>query len=283
MVVFRQDLTKAQRKSLLSVTKRRIIPWFTKPELLADFLTDSFNVGGSLSIASLSGVFELIQRKNLDYPSFYPKLYSLLDDQVLHSKSRSQFFRLLDQFLSSTHLPAALVASFIKRMSRLALHSPPAGIVVVIPFIYNLLKSHPACTFMIHRVVPDPELRESIETDGVEDPFDMNEADPMETDAIESCLWELVCLQSHYHPNVATLAKIISEQFTKQSYNLEDFLDHSYSEMLEAELAKDLKREPEVEPEIPKRIFTEEGGGLNSLGTLLSTCLEVRSRIDQED
>ena len=61
------------------------------------------------------------------------------------------------------------------------------------------------------------------------DPFNMEEQDPMETDAIESSLWEIETLQFHYHPNVATLAKIISEQFTKQSYNLEDFLDHSYN------------------------------------------------------
>ena len=53
------------------------------------------------------------------------------------------------------------------------------------------------------------------------DPFDTEEEDPMETDAISSSLWELVMLQSHYHPNVATLAKIISEQFTKYAYNLE--------------------------------------------------------------
>ena len=42
-------------------------------------------------------------------------------------------------------------------------------------------------------------------------------------------IWEIETLQNHYHPNVATLAGIISDQFTKQSYTLEDFLDHSYA------------------------------------------------------
>jgi hypothetical protein len=51
----------------------------------------------------------------------------------------------------------------------------------------------------------------------------------METHAIKSSLWEIAMLQDHFHPNLATLAKIISEQFTKQAYNLEDFLDHSYA------------------------------------------------------
>ena len=63
----------------------------------------------------------------------------------------------------------------------------------------------------------------------MDDPFDMTEPDPIKSGAIDSCLWELVSLQSHFHANVASLAKIISEQFTKASYNLEDFLDYSYN------------------------------------------------------
>lgn len=229
LALFRSGLNKDQRKSVLSVLTYKVTPWFSKVEMLMDFLTDSYNVGGATSLLALSGLFYLIREKNLDYPSFYTKLYSLLDDGILHSKHRSRFFRLLDEFMSSTHLPAALVASFIKRLSRLALHGPPAGIVVVVPWIYNMLMKHPACTFMIHRVTRDPEMRKKLEDEGMDDPFSMEETNPMETNAIESSLWELETLQSHYHPNVATLAKIISEQFTKRSYNLEDFLDHSYN------------------------------------------------------
>jgi len=228
LAVLRSGLNKEQRKRVLSLISHRIAPWFVKVELLMDFLTDSYNHSGSTSLLALSGLFYLIKEKNLDYPSFYTKLYSLLDSNVLHSKHRSRFFRLLDTFLASTHLPAALVASFIKRLSRLTLHAPPAGIVVVVPWIYNLLKEHPACTFMIHREVRGGDAQKVLQDEGMDDPFDMEEVDPMQTNAIESSLWEIEILQSHYHPNVATLAKIISEQFTKQAYNLEDFLDHSY-------------------------------------------------------
>lgn len=178
---------------------------------------------------ALSGLYYLISERNLDYPAFYQKLYSLLDEGLLHSKYRSRFFRLLDTFMGSTHLPAVLVASFIKRLSRLALRAPPAGIVVVIPWIYNMFKRHPACTFMMHRETRDPGLKRELEEEGMDDPFDMEEEDPALTHAIESSIWEIETLQSHYHPNVATLAKIISEQFTKRAYNLEDFLDHSYN------------------------------------------------------
>ncbi|KAJ4861144.1 CBF/Mak21 family domain-containing protein [Trichoderma breve] len=247
--------TKDERKRILSVISTNIAPWFTKPELLSDFLTSCYNTGGSMSLLALSGVFYLIQERNLDYPSFYTKLYSLLDKDILHSKHRSRFFRLLDTFLGSTHLPAALVASFIKRLSRLSLNAPPSAIATVVPWAYNLLRRHPTCTFMIHRDVQDPELKKHIQNNGAEDPFNATETDPMDTGAIDSCLWEIVQLQSHYHPNVATIAKILSEQFTKQSYNMEDFLDHSYASLLDAEMAKDIKKAPVVEFQIPKRVF----------------------------
>ena len=254
-----KELDNALRKTLLRQCTSTILPWMTRPESLMDFLTDSYNIGGSTSLLALSGLFYLISTKNLDYPSFYPKLYSLLDADLLHSKHRSRFLRLLNTFLSSTHLPASLIASFIKRLSRLALFAPPAAIVAIVPYIYNLLKEHPACTFMIHRP-PYPPYTPSTDNLG-NDPFNMSEPNPQLTHAIDSSLWELETLQSHYHPNVASLAHIISEQFTKQQYNLEDFLDHSYASMVESELGKEAKKAPVVEWKIPKRIFSKPADG----------------------
>ncbi|KAL9600878.1 MAG: hypothetical protein Q9219_002920 [cf. Caloplaca sp. 3 TL-2023] len=250
--ILRHSLTKSQRKTVLSKMAARIAPWFTRLELLMDFLTDSFNAGGSIALAALSGIFHLMQNKNLDYAQFYLKLYSLLTPDALHSKRHSHFLRLLDTFLSSTHLPAALVASFIKRLSRLALFAPPSTIVVIIPWVYNILRSHPSCTFMVHK---RPGCIDATLREGLDDPFDMEHPDPMESNATESSLWELHALQTHYHPNVSMIAKIISEQFLKQAYNLEDFLDHSYASMLSTELLKKIKKPPVVEYGIPKKIF----------------------------
>ncbi|CZT45652.1 probable NOC4 Nucleolar protein, forms a complex with Nop14p that mediates maturation and nuclear export of 40S ribosomal subunits [Rhynchosporium secalis] len=258
LALMKLDMDKEQRKTILGLMAKSIAPWFMKPELLMDFLTDSYNSGGSTSLLALSGVFYLLQEKNLDYPEFYRKLYSLLNSEILHSKHRSRFFRLLETFLGSTHLPAVLVASFLKRLSRLALNAPPAAVVTVIPWMYNILKKHPMCTFMIHRVTRGEDAITRLEKEGMDDPFLMDEKDPMETKAIDSSLWEIVMLQSHYHPNVATLAKIISEQFTKQSYSMEDFLDHSYGSMLDAEYVKDVKKTPVIEFEIPKKIFMKQ-------------------------
>ncbi|KAJ5591887.1 uncharacterized protein N7459_002256 [Penicillium hispanicum] len=271
LAILRNNLSQSQRKSLLRIMVHNIEPWFSRPELLMDFLTDSYDVGGATSLLALSGLFYLIQEKNLDYPQFYTKLYSLLDADLLHSKHRSRFFRLLNTFLASTHLPAALVASFLKRLSRLALNAPPSAIVVIVPFMYNLFKSHPTCAFMMHRVIRDEDEKAEIEAHGMDDPFDPNEPNPTLTNAIESSLWEIETLQSHYHPNVAAIARIISEQFTKQAYNLEDFLDHTYQGMVQSELGtgeRPLKKTPVVEYHIPKRIFTnrllEDDGGVDS-------------------
>ena len=49
------------------------------------------------------------------------------------------------------HLPAYLVAAFVKRMARLALTAPPAGALFGIAFVYNLLKRHPQCQLLVNR------------------------------------------------------------------------------------------------------------------------------------
>jgi len=103
LALMKLEMSKDQRRSVLKIMADFIAPWFMKPELLMDFLTDCYDSGGSTSLLALSGVFYLIQEKNLDYPSFYTKLYSLLDSEILHSKHRSRFLRLLDTFLGSTH------------------------------------------------------------------------------------------------------------------------------------------------------------------------------------
>lgn len=92
----------------------------------------------------------------------------------------------------------------------------------MIPFTYNILKRHPALMGMIHR----PEGEE--QDDHGLDPFDEKEANPMQTHALQSSLWELATHRQHYHAPVATLAKLFEEAFTKPGFSMEDFLDHTY-------------------------------------------------------
>ena len=50
---------------------------------------------------------------------------------------------------------------------------------------------------------------------------------------------------------MSSLAKILSEPFTKPSYNLEDFLDHNYGSMLDAELSRRQKKSVTINHEKP--------------------------------
>lgn len=243
LATFKLPIADEQYKHILTVLHKSIIPSMAQPQFLMDFLSDAYNAGGPIALLALNGLFSLIQKYNLDYPKFFDKLYSLLDSSILHVKYRSRFLRLLDLFLTSTHISATVVASFVKRISRLALFAPPAAIVAIIPFVYNQLKRHPTLMVMIHR----PEYEIADRKEGFLDPFDNDLKDPLLTNAIHSSLWELESLQTHYHPNVATLARIMSEQFRKPQYVLEDFLDMSYSTLMSAEQSRKLKKAPALE------------------------------------
>ncbi|KAH1180577.1 hypothetical protein KIL84_009413 [Mauremys mutica] len=138
-------------KKVLVILHDSILPHLNEPTLMIDFLTVAYDIGGAISLLALNGLFVLIHQHNLEYPDFYKKLYSLLDPSIYHVKYRARFFHLADLFLSSSHLPAYLVAAFIKRLSRLALTAPPQALLMVIPFICNLFRRHPACKVLVHK------------------------------------------------------------------------------------------------------------------------------------
>ncbi|KAF9269188.1 CBF-domain-containing protein [Marasmius fiardii PR-910] len=246
--------TRALVLRALNVMHRGVLPHLTRPVLVMDWIAGCVDHGEVAGLLALNGLYALMKEYNLDYPSFYTRLYAFLDRDVLHLKHRARFFRMTELFLSSTHLPAALVASFVKRLARLSLNSPPAAAVMILPFTYNMLKRHPALMPMIHR-----------DGEPGDEPFNASEKNPFITNAIESSLWEIQTHRSHYHPSVSTLAKIFSEAFTKQKYGMEDFLDHTYSTLFETEVNRKIKKEPalaidqDVEERVPAGLFGEVG------------------------
>ena len=50
----------------------------------------------------------------------------------------------------------------------------------------------------------------------------MSESDPAKCHAMESSLWEIHTLKSHYHPVVATAAALIDKPFPKLEYDVAD-------------------------------------------------------------
>ncbi|XP_038660900.1 nucleolar complex protein 4 homolog isoform X1 [Scyliorhinus canicula] len=241
LAFLKHKLSNNLYKKVLMILHESILPHMSKPSLMIDFLTAAYEIGGAISLLALNGLFYLIHHHNLEYPDFYKKLYSLLDPSVLHVKYRARFFHLLDLFLSSSHLPAYLVAAFSKRLSRLALTSPPQALLMLIPFICNLIRRHPSCRPLIHR----PSETQDISTD----PYIMDEEDPTQCRAMESSLWELQTLQNHYHPDVASAASVINKTLSNQETDLARLLDLSVSELFEREPKKRAKSAPlEFEP-----------------------------------
>uniref|UniRef100_F7HF96 Nucleolar complex associated 4 homolog n=1 Tax=Macaca mulatta TaxID=9544 RepID=F7HF96_MACMU len=216
-------------KKVLLITHDAILPQLAQPTLMIDFLTRACDLGGALSLLALNGLFILIHKHNLEYPDFYRKLYGLLDPSVFHVKYRARFFHLADLFLSSSHLPAYLVAAFAKRLARLALTAPPEALLMVLPFICNLLRRHPACRVLVHRP-HGPELDA--------DPYDPGEKDPAQSRALESSLWELQALQRHYHPEVSKAASVINQALSVPEVSIAPLLELTAYEIFERDLKK---------------------------------------------
>ncbi|XP_058137166.1 nucleolar complex protein 4 homolog [Dasypus novemcinctus] len=222
-------------KKVLVSMRDAILPHLAQPALMTDFLTSAYDVGGAISLLALDGLFVLIHQHNLEYPDFYRKLYSLLDPSIFHVKYRARFFHLADVFLSSSHLPAYLVAAFAKRLARLALTAPPEALLLLLPLVTNLLRRHPACRVLVHHP-HGPELDA--------DPYDPGEEDPAQSRALESSLWELQALQQHYHPEVSRAASVVNQELSAPEVSIAPLLALTPFEVFE----QDLKKGPEAVP-----------------------------------
>ncbi|XP_075073259.1 nucleolar complex protein 4 homolog [Mixophyes fleayi] len=241
MSFLKHKLQVSLYKKVLLILHESILPHMSKPTLMIDFLTAAYDVGGAISLLALNGLFLLIHHHNLEYPDFYKKLYSLLDPSVFHVKYRARFFHLANLFLSSTHLPVYLVAAFAKRLSRLSLTAPPQVLLMIIPFICNLIRRHPACRPLLHRPMASGDL--------ASDPYIMEEQDPAKSRALESSLWELEALQNHYFPDVVRAANVISRALSTQESDVSEFLEMSSYELFEKQMKKKFKSVPlEFEP-----------------------------------
>ncbi|XP_042903382.1 nucleolar complex protein 4 homolog B isoform X2 [Parasteatoda tepidariorum] len=223
------ELPPSLLKKVLVFLPKKVMKHFSNPYLLTDFFTELYSRGGLTSLLALSGLFELMQKYNVEYPDFYIKLYSLFDVNILNSKFNSRFFYLSDLFLSSTHLPAYLVAAFVKRLSRISLAARTECVLKIIPLIVNLLIRHPALTVLIHRT----DIK-----DLTDDPYDFAAIDPAESKALESSLWEIKTLQSHYHPEVSRKAKIIDKELPKLELDFTSSLDISEEDVFRKEFKR---------------------------------------------
>ncbi|XP_015791372.1 nucleolar complex protein 4 homolog [Tetranychus urticae] len=217
-------LTVPIYKKVLQILEKKVMPHFRNPLCLSDFLISSFNIGGSASLLSLSSLFILMTKCNLDYPDFYKKFYNLITPDMLYVKYRARFFYWTDIFLTSTHIPAYLIAAFIKKLARLTLVAPVDAIQIILPIIKNILIRHPSLSSMVNKYQP---------TTMDSDPYDCNQEDPAKSNAIESSLWEVKTLAAHWDPKVVKAASFINRPLPTLEVDLADILETSFNDIKE--------------------------------------------------
>jgi U3 small nucleolar RNA-associated protein 19 len=267
------------RKSL-SRLHDLVIPNLTTPLLLSDFLTHSLDRGGLDGMLALNGIFILVTQHGLEYPKFYERLYGLFTPDIFLSRHRLRFFQLADIFLASPMVPAYTAAAFAKRFGRQALSAPPAGALIAIVFIHNLMRRHPACVQLVHRAPPgglaavSAKIPKTVEETKLEkkgpvwhgeDVFDALEADPAKTRALESSLWEITALKNHADPSVSRYCSILEKDLSDRKRTAEidvgDVLTASYTSMFTREVEKRLKSVPAAfyaVEEMPKKVLDEQ-------------------------
>eukprot|EP00624_Nannochloropsis_granulata_P000024 evm.model.NODE_10065_length_18107_cov_36.126194.5 len=147
------SFTPSLYRSTTQFVARHVLEKMPHPLQLADFFTASYAQGGLAALVALEGLFVLMQAHNLEYPRFYSSLYRLLapGPQLLYSRHRSRFFKLLRYCLVSPAVPAHVVAAFLKRLCRLALLAPPSSIIFLLSLLVLVLRAHPACLALIQR------------------------------------------------------------------------------------------------------------------------------------
>ncbi|CAG9860582.1 unnamed protein product [Phyllotreta striolata] len=227
--VMHWEHTPQTQKQLLIVLLERVLTHLDKPLLLTDFLMDSLDVGGPISLLALQGIFTMIQVHNLDYPNIFTKLYSMFEPEIFHTKYKARLFYLSDLFLSSTHLPENLVAAFAKRMARLALIAPSEDIIIICNFIGNLILRHPGLKCLLNNAEKGTNNT---------DPYIMEERDPVKSNAINSSLWEIKSLQNHVQPSVSTAAKFINTPLPSVEWDLSTVLDKTGDDVFDKEVKK---------------------------------------------
>ncbi|XP_015596740.1 nucleolar complex protein 4 homolog B isoform X2 [Cephus cinctus] len=237
--VMHWELTPQLHKQLLVVLLERVMPHLEKPVLLTDFLMDSLDADGPIGLLALQGVFLLVTQHNLEYPNIFTKLYSMFEPEIFHTKYKARLFYLSDLFLSSTHIPEALVAAFAKRLARLTLVAPAEDILIILLFIGNLLLRHPG----LKRLIDHPQGGEvhAEDTSSAADPFLMEERDPLQSNALMSSLWEIRALQWHVLPSVATAARFIREPLPSVEYDMAAALERTGGHIFERELKNRVK------------------------------------------
>lgn len=150
--------------------------------------------------------------------TIFDEVYCELNESLLTKTYRFKFLAFLNTILSSTRVPAYVIASYIKKLARLSLIAKPKILICILKLVGNLLLRHPILIILRDRVdeyarqieskSPTCTLRDWLEND----PFDPNHTTNLKnTRAMESFIWELMPLRFHEHPRIAKTASYLNQ------------------------------------------------------------------------
>uniref|UniRef100_A0A0N5BWJ2 CBF domain-containing protein n=1 Tax=Strongyloides papillosus TaxID=174720 RepID=A0A0N5BWJ2_STREA len=202
MVLTKKKLSGALAKSILPFLTDHRLEEFPKPELFGDFYFAYYNHGGVYSVLALNGLIKLVVKYNFEYPQFYQSVYKLTTPFILHASYAFQFLDTLNLFLSSTHIPLYIVAAFAKKLSRVLLYAPICVVRPILTILQNLMIKYEGLRKMIHNT----------QCTNLEcDPYLEDCESLKDCKALDSCLWEIKTLQSHWLPLITKKASFIDK------------------------------------------------------------------------
>ena len=196
-------------KEIVKDIPSKILPNFSQPLFLSDFLLDRLDDKSDIEvrILALKALFILLSKHGLDSPEYYTKLYNLLTVQTIAGEdcnevksvfemdieTKSRFFRVLDLSLRSTALPSKLIAAFMKRVGYLMVSGAiwqTNDLLFGLSLIANLAKRHPRTLKLLTRNRLSLKLGIKLEAD----PYLHEEKNPLKSKALQSSLWEVEIL-----------------------------------------------------------------------------------------
>ncbi|PQK09342.1 hypothetical protein BB8028_0001g14120 [Beauveria bassiana] len=185
----------------------------------------NFNTG----IQALLLIQHLSLARSIATDRFYRTLYeSLLDPRLVTSSKQALYLNLLLRSLKND-VDVRRVKAFAKRMLQIAvLHQPPfvCGLLYVIG---HLRQTFPDLSSLIEQ--PEETVFDDDEEDIQRPAYDGRKRNPEHSNAQRSCLWEMIPMQTHYHPSVTVFAAGLVNKAAKMqkpdldSHSLIRFLD----------------------------------------------------------
>ncbi|KAM0437443.1 hypothetical protein ACHAPT_001805 [Fusarium lateritium] len=171
----------------------------------------NFNTG----IQALLLIQQISSSKNLASDRFYKTLYeSLLDPRLVTSSKQALYLNLLLRALKND-VDSRRVKAFAKRMVQIAGLHQPAFTCGLLYVVGHLRETFPDLSTLLD----EPE-DSSLDDKAV---YDGRKRDPEYSNANQSCLWEVIPLQGHYHPSVTLYASsVVSRNEKAQKPDLDN-------------------------------------------------------------